>query len=177
MLLESIELISARDTPKTSARVEEALPSAALEQVQPEQPSQHLQKTSRREPNLVQDEFLHALERAEFYNYDRAILERLVALLDKTGEEMVNVHEVLVGCCVLLKGDVTTKLQAEVVPSDSRIPSKQDLAFIIRTMATVAGYFGDPAMESAVVTTIVDDVFSSLNEGSFFFFFLFRIAS
>uniref|UniRef100_K3WT73 EF-hand domain-containing protein n=1 Tax=Globisporangium ultimum (strain ATCC 200006 / CBS 805.95 / DAOM BR144) TaxID=431595 RepID=K3WT73_GLOUD len=111
MLLENIEPISASDTPTTSARVGDAPPSAAPEQVQPEQPLQHLQTTSRREPNLVQDEFLRALECADFYNSDRAILEQLFTLLDKTGEEMVNVHEILVGCCVLLKGGVAAKLQ------------------------------------------------------------------
>lgn len=63
--------------------------------------------------------FLHALDEAKFAASDRAILERMFTLMDKTGDELVSCRELLVGACVLLKGDLSSKLQGSPSSPDA----------------------------------------------------------
>lgn len=63
--------------------------------------------------------FLHALDVAKFAPSDRAILERMFTLMDKTGDEFVSRRELLVGACVLLQGDLTSKLQGLFAPFET----------------------------------------------------------
>lgn len=110
ILLENVELndqLSPRDT-QESVQTDDTQRARDL-------PPLH----RRREPDLTQADFDHALGRANFYSADRAIFDRLFILLDRTGEDMVNTQEFLVGMCVLLKGDLAGKLQGSFARSDS----------------------------------------------------------
>jgi hypothetical protein len=64
--------------------------------------------------------FLHALDVAKFAPSDRAILERMFTLMDKTGDDLVSRRELLVGACVLLQGDLLSKLQGLSAPLELR---------------------------------------------------------
>lgn len=55
--------------------------------------------------------FQRALDAASFTAPDRAILERMFTLMDKTGDDVVSCRELLVGSCLLLQGDLADKLK------------------------------------------------------------------
>ncbi|RHY36165.1 hypothetical protein DYB38_006552 [Aphanomyces astaci] len=110
------------------------------------------------EPNLSRDDFNIAVDRANFYASDRAILDRLFTMMDKTGDDVINGREFLVGVAPLVKGNLTSKLACTT--SITRIMFEVDakgFRFLVTTMTTVASYFGDPPMTKKDVAALTAD--------------------
>ncbi|ETV69396.1 hypothetical protein H257_14988 [Aphanomyces astaci] len=116
------------------------------------------------EPNLSRDDFNIAVDRANFYASDRAILDRLFTMMDKTGDDVINGREFLVGVAPLVKGNLTSKLALAFEMWDEDSTGEVDakgFRFLVTTMTTVASYFGDPPMTKKDVAALTADVFGA----------------
>ncbi|ETV96784.1 hypothetical protein H310_10088 [Aphanomyces invadans] len=114
------------------------------------------------EPNLSREDFNAAVDRANFYASDRAILDRLFTMLDKTGDDVINSREFLVGVAPLVKGNLTSKLALafEMLDEDSTGEvDAQGFRFLVTTVTTVASFFGDPTMTKKDVLALTADIF------------------
>ncbi|KAG9398123.1 hypothetical protein AC1031_014924 [Aphanomyces cochlioides] len=109
------------------------------------------------EPNLSREEFNAALESVDFHDSDRAIFDRLFTMLDKTGDDVINSREFLVGVAPLVKGNLSSKiaLALDMYDEDSTGEiSSAGLRFIVTTVTTIATFFGDPPMTKKDVVAL-----------------------
>ncbi|EEY60854.1 uncharacterized protein PITG_13603 [Phytophthora infestans T30-4] len=119
-----------------------------------------------READLSCEEFEEALNSVGFAAADRAIFDRLFTLLDRTGDDRIFAIQFLIGTSALLRGSLDVKLQAALqFASDADKSSgleeglsPEGLNFALTTLASIAGFFGDPPVAAHDVRRVVDDV-------------------
>ncbi|KAF0685094.1 Aste57867_22968 [Aphanomyces stellatus] len=113
------------------------------------------------EPNLSREDFNGALDHVNFYESDRAILDRLFTMLDKTGDDAINAREFLVGIAPLVKGNLPSKIALAFEMYDEESTGEIDLKgfrFLVTTVTTVASYFGDPLLSKKDVIALTHDI-------------------
>lgn len=71
------------------------------------------QRRRRREPDLSYRAFKQAMEDADLYISDRAILDRMFTLMDKTGDDVIHAQSFSIGMALLLPGDLVIKLHGK----------------------------------------------------------------
>lgn len=71
------------------------------------------QRRRRHEPDLSHRAFKEAMEEADLYVSDRAILDRMFTLMDKTGDDVIHAQSFSIGVALLLPGDLATKLHGK----------------------------------------------------------------
>ncbi|KDO32990.1 hypothetical protein SPRG_02681 [Saprolegnia parasitica CBS 223.65] len=112
------------------------------------------------EPNLTRADFNAGLD----HESDRAILDRLFTMLDKTGDDVIHYQEFLVGVAPLVKGNLLSKiaLAFEMYDEDStgEINAK-GFRFLLTTISTVGSYFGDPVLSKKDVIVLTNDIFDN----------------
>ncbi|KDO17034.1 hypothetical protein SPRG_17429 [Saprolegnia parasitica CBS 223.65] len=116
------------------------------------------------EPNLTRADFNAGLDHVNFFESDRAILDRLFTMLDKTGDDVIHYQEFLVGVAPLVKGNLLSKiaLAFEMYDEDStgEINAK-GFRFLLTTISTVGSYFGDPVLSKKGIIVLTNDIFDN----------------
>ncbi|OQR88059.1 hypothetical protein ACHHYP_07651 [Achlya hypogyna] len=137
--------------------------------------STYAAKKDRVEPNITRADFNAGLDHVNFFESDRAILDRLFTMLDKTGDDVINYQEFLVGVAPLVKGNLLSKIARtslaaspltlsyvvtfEMYDEDStgEINAK-GFRFLLTTVSTVASYFGDPQLSKKDIVVLTNDI-------------------
>ncbi|OQR96437.1 hypothetical protein THRCLA_07281 [Thraustotheca clavata] len=114
--------------------------------------SAYAAKKDRFEPNLTRSDFNAGLD----HDSDRAILDRLFTMLDKTGDEVIHYQEFLVGIAPLVK--VAFEMFDEECTGEI---NTKGFRFLINTITTVASYFGDPILNKKDVVMLINDIMES----------------
>jgi len=112
-------------------------------------------------PNVVtREEFDEGLGGVDLVDSDKEIFDRLFVMLDRTGEERVNLKEFIVGVVPLITSTTAGKLKFALDMFDVGDFGKlkyADARFVLATLNAVASYFGDPVLRSDQIDELVDE--------------------
>mmetsp|Transcript_11020 Transcript_11020/g.33042 ORF Transcript_11020/g.33042 Transcript_11020/m.33042 type:complete len:199 (-) Transcript_11020:157-753(-) len=111
---------------------------------------------------INRDEFDEALATIQdLADADRQILDRLFIMLDRTGEERVNLLEFAVGIVPLITASTADKLEFALELYDAS--TYVDARFVLTTLNAVASYFGDPVLRADQLEELVDEAALALD--------------
>ena len=115
---------------------------------------------------ISRDDFVEGLDTVELVESDREILDRLFVMLDRRGEERVNMKEFVVALVPLVTGPTSAKLDFALEIYDFENFGKLDIAsstIVLATLNSVASFFGDPVLRADQIDEVIDGAARALD--------------
>jgi Ca2+-binding EF-hand superfamily protein len=112
-------------------------------------------------------EFTEATTAIGINQNDSDILDRLFTMFDKTGDDVINFREFVVGISPLISGTPFDKLDFALRLYDldgTGSVKSNELTNVLSNINRVASYFGDPVMTEEQLSNLVNDIFDTLDD-------------
>jgi Ca2+-binding EF-hand superfamily protein len=114
-------------------------------------------------PSVInREEFQEGLHIVGIQESDKEILDRLFTMLDKTGDDMINFKEFLVGIAPMINGDAVDKIgfafECYDVDATKQVKA-EEMKFILTSMNNTCSYFGDATLTKEELARLVEDIY------------------
>jgi Ca2+-binding EF-hand superfamily protein len=109
-------------------------------------------------------EFTEAINAIGINQNDSDILDRLFTMFDKTGDDIINYRDFVVGISPLISGTPADKVDFAFRLYDidgTGYVKATEMTNVLSNINRVASYFGDPVMTEEQIQNLVSDIFDA----------------